>query len=347
MDKSVIRIGVIGAGENTRTRHIPGLQAIAGVEIVSVCNRTRASSQRVAAQFGIPRIFDDWQALIADPEVDAIVIGTWPYLHCPVTLAALAADKHVLCEARMAMNAREAHAMRDAAVLKPSLVAQVVPAPYTLHVDRTVQRRIADGYLGTLLAIELRAGGAFLDPDTPLHWRQDLDLSGVNMMSLGIWYESMMRWVGDARRVTAMGKTCVTMRKDAAGIMRAVHVPEHLDVIADMACGAQAHFQISAVTGLAGGPEIWLFGSGGTLRFAENQLFGGKKGDSELHAISIPPEDEGHWRVEEEFINAIRGTEPITHTTFATGVKYMEFTEAVARSMARGEAVALPIILSP
>ena len=52
---------------------------------------------------------------MADPDIDAIVIGTWPYLHCPITLAALEAGKHVLTEARMSMNAAEAHRMLAAA----------------------------------------------------------------------------------------------------------------------------------------------------------------------------------------------------------------------------------------
>src|SRR5262249_45416623 len=150
----------------------------------------------------------------------------WPMLHAPITLAALAAGKHVLCEARMAMNAGEARAMRDAAQARPRLVAQVVPSPYTLRVDRTIQRYIADGALGDLLAINIRDGNAFLDPDAPLHWRQDIALSGTNIMSLGIWYEALLRWVGEAASVMARGKTFVTMRKDAAGVMRAVRVPE-------------------------------------------------------------------------------------------------------------------------
>ena len=100
-----IRIGVVGAGANTRLHHIPKLKKIAGVEIASVVNRTRASSERAAQEFGIERVHDSWQELVNDPGIDAVVIGTWPYLHCPVTLAALAAGKHVLTEARIAMNA--------------------------------------------------------------------------------------------------------------------------------------------------------------------------------------------------------------------------------------------------
>jgi len=343
MSSETVRVGIIGAGSNTRSRHIPGLQAIEGVEIVSVCNRTRASSQRAAKEFGIPKVYDNWKELIDAEDTNAIVIGTWPYLHCRTTLAALAADKHVMCEARMAMNASEAHAMRDAARARPHLVAQVVPSPFSLRADGTIKRLIAEGYLGDVLVVEVRAGGSFIDRNAELHWRNDFDLSGFNTMSLGIWYEAIMRWVGQATRVAAMGKTFVTMRKDGAGIMRAVRIPEHIDVIADMACGAQVHLQISNVAGLAGKPEAFLFGSDGTLRFADNKLYGGKRGDARLEEIIIPPEQQGRWRVEEQFVNAIRGKEAITHTTFEDGVKYMEFTEAAVRSMASGKSIPLPL----
>ncbi|MCS6949461.1 MAG: Gfo/Idh/MocA family oxidoreductase [bacterium] len=340
-----IRVGVVGAGANTVEKHIPNLQAIEGVEIVSVCNRTRESSERVAKQFGIPKVYDNWRALVDAPDTNAIVIGTWPYMHCPVTLAALQANKHVMTEARMAMNLREARQMLEAARARPHLVTQIVPSPFTLRVDNTIKRLIAEGYLGEVLAIEVRAGGTFIDRESPLHWRQDFDLSGFNTMTLGIWYEAVMRWVGEAKRVAAIGKTFVPMRRDASGNLRAVRVPDHLEVVAEMVCGALAHFQISAVTGLAGGPEAWLFGSEGTLRFAGDKLYGGRRGDSALSEIPIPPEEEGKWRVEEEFVNAIRGKEKIRLTTFEDGVKYMEFTEAAIRSMAEGRTIAIGDLL--
>ena len=343
MAQQTVKVGIIGAGGNTRSRHIPGLQAIEGVEIVGVCNRSQESSQRVADEFGIPKTYGNWQEAIADPDTNAIVIGTWPYMHCRATVAALRADKHVMCEARMAMNAREAHIMRTASRQKTHLIAQIVPSPMTLRVDNTIKRLIAEGYLGDILAIEARAGGAFLDNEGPLQWRQDFDLSGLNIMSMGIWYEALIRWVGEATRIMAIGKTFVKMRPDADGVMRAVRIPEHIDVVGDLACGAQLHIQVSTVAGLAGAPEVYVFGSNGTLRFSGNKLYGGQKGDAELTEIDIPDTEVGGWRVEEEFVNAIRGNEVITHTDFDTGVKYMEFTEAVTRSMQSGTAITLPL----
>lgn len=343
MSEDAIRVGVIGAGENTTWRHIPGLQAIDGVEIVGVCNRSRESSERVANEFNIPKTYDGWKDAISDPDTNAIVIGTWPYMHCRTTLAALEADKHVMCEARMAMNAQEAHAMRDASREKPHLVAQIVPSPMTLGQDNGIKRLIAEGYLGDVLAIEIRSGGVFLDSDAPLHWRENFDLSGLNIMSMGIWYEAVMRWVGEATRVMAMGKTFVRMRVDAEGTMRATRIPNHIDITADMECGAQLHVQVSNVAGLAGADEVFLFGSEGTLRIADDTLYGGQKDDTELSEIALSPDEIGAWRVEEEFVSAIRGQELITHTNFEDGVKYMEFTEAVNISMETGTAVGLPL----
>lgn len=348
MSNETIRIGVIGAGANTRSRHIPGLQAIDGVDVVGVCNRSETSGRRVAEEFGLTRVYTNWWDVMADPEIDAVVIGTWPYMHHRMSIAALEAGKHVMCEARMAMNAREAVEMRSAARAYPELVAQIVPSPFTLGVDKAVRRLIAEGYVGDVLAIDVRQGGAFVEADPVLHWRHVRDFSGLNMMALGIWYEALLRWVGEATSVTAAGRTFVPMRRDpATARMVATDIPDHLNVLADMACGAQLSVQISSITGLAPARmEACIYGSEGTLRFADGALSGGRRGDSALQPLDIPADDIGGWRVEEEFISAIRGREVITHTSFEDGVKYMVFTEAVARSLDAGRSVPLREIAS-
>ena len=93
------------------------------------------------------------------------------------------------------------------------------------------------------------------------------------------------------------------------------------------------------------GAEVWLFGSEGTLRLdgATQTLWGGRRGDSQLSEIPLPAAKRGAWRVEEEFINAIRGIEQVKLTPFDVGVHYMEWTEAVTRSAQTGEAVSLPL----
>ena len=344
MTQDTIRVGVIGAGANTRDRHIPGLQAIEGVEIVAVCNRSQESGERAAKQFGIGRVCTNWQDIIQAPDVDAVVIGTWPYMHRLATVAALEADKHVMCEARMAMNASEAHCMYDALRSRPHLVAQIVPSPFSLRVDRTIQRLIRDGWLGDVLVVDVRAGGAFIDTDITMHWRHNMDFSGLNVMTMGIWYEAMLRWVGEATSVVAKSKTFTPMRKDEQGRLMGVRIPDHIDITADLACGGQAHIQVSSVTGFGELPSATIYGSEGTLHFSGDILTGGRRGDDGLSEIEVPAHEAGGWRVEDEFISAIRGQEEITHTDFATGVKYMEFTEAVYRSRTSGAAVNLPLL---
>jgi predicted dehydrogenase len=341
-----IRVGIVGAGGNTRARHIPGLRAIEGVEVVSVANRTLESSRRAAQELNIPTAYGNWLDLVEADDTDAIVIGTWPYMHAPVTLATLAAGKHVLCEARMAMNAAEARRMLEEARARPDLVAQVVPAPFTLAVDRTIQRLLAEGYVGDLLAVEMTVTRPeFFDREARLTWRQNADLSGLNALTMGIWYESLMRWVGPASRVLANTRVFVPRRLDAEGTPRTVTIPDHIDVVADLACGAAATMRFSAVTGLGERSDVYLFGSEGTIHYdgLSGALRGGRRGAEGLAPLDVPAEMRGDWRVEEEFVNAIRGLEEVRLTRFEDGVRYMEFTEAVALSAQTGRAVALPL----
>lgn len=333
-----IRVGIVGAGANTTAKHIPLLQEIEGVEIVGVVNRSEASSAAVAQRFGIPRTYDHWEKAIADPDTNAIVIGTWPYLHCPVTLAALEAGKHVLTEARMAMNADEALRMLNASEARPDLVAQVVPSPITLFADATIKRLIAEEYIGRLLAVESRMRGGFIDSTAPMHWRQNADLSGNNIMAMGIYYEAIIRWVSRASTVMARGKIFTEHRTNEHGNHQTVKVPEHLDVVAELECGAQLHMQQSAIAGLLEDDAIYLFGREGTLRLTTDKLFGGQRGDESLAEIAIPNHERGDWQVEADFVAAIRREREVTHTTFADGLHYMQFTDAVARSLNSGRA---------
>jgi predicted dehydrogenase len=342
MSDKTIRVGFVGAGANTRKHHLPKLKAQPGVELVAVANRSKESGDRVAREFGIGRVHDDWQEIVEAPDIDAVCIGTWPYMHSVMSIAALERGKHVLCEARMAMNAGEGRRMLEASRKAPHLIAQLVPAPHTLEVDATIQTLLGEGFVGEVLAVELQAsGGRFVEPDAPLTWRQDIGLSGHNILNMGIWYEAMMRWLGPAQRVTAMSKVAVPHRKDATGAPHDVRVPDHVDILAQFRGGAVGHLRFSSVTGLAPASEAWIFGSEGTLRLEADtlRLTGGRRGESALREIPVPPKTRIGWRVEEEFVNAIRGREKIARTSFEDGVRYMEFTDAVTRSASTGQTV--------
>ena len=118
---------------------------------------------------------------------------------------------------------------------------------------------------------------------------------------------------------------------------------DHVDILANMKCGAQARFQFSSVTGLAEQAKgFWLFGTKGTIHLdiATKTLRFGIAGGS-LEPVTIADADAAGWRVEDEFIGAIRGTEQVKLTDFVTGVKYMAFTDAVSKSLITKSVVAI------
>lgn len=353
MSYTALRIGLVGAGENTRRRHIPGLRAIPGVEIVAVCNRRPESTLHVAQEYGIPRTYQHWEDLVEAPDLDAIVIGTWPHLHCPITLAALELGKHVLTEARMAMNAAEARRMLAASQHHPHLVTQVVPSPYGLRGHEIMKDLIRSGYLGELREMHVFGMTDHLsDPATPLSWRQDAALSGYNMLSLGILHETVSRWVAPVVRVLAQVHAFIPSRVDpASGVRRPVGTPDSVQVLTVHADGMRGVYQFSGVTPFGPGTGVALYGSEGCLFYDMNadRILGGRRQRgrlaSHLQEIPIPPERERRWTVEADFVRAIREGTPIELTDFATGVQYMEFTEAVAISAHLDAAVALPLRL--
>ena len=345
MSEQRIRIGLIGAGANTRLRHIPGFQAVAGVELVAVCNRSRESGERVAAEFGIARVATDPAEVFADTEIDAVCIGTWPYRHRDFTARALEGGKHVLCEARMAMNAAEAREMVAAARARSELVAQLVPAPLDFASWRTVRRLVADGSLGELREVHATMlNGAGLDPATPLHWRERSDYSGVNTMTLGIVAETVQRWLGPTERVVADAATFVQRRHDAgSGEEPAISIPDSLGVLARMASGARATYLVSSVMAApAVANGISLYGTKATLHWtqADDRMTFAPRGE-EPRPLEPDPGTAGEWRVEADFVASIREGAPVELTSFDDGLRYMQFTEAVWRSWSEGRPVEL------
>lgn len=327
-----LRIGLIGAGANTRERHLPGFRALSGVEIVTVANRTTASAQRVAAEFGIPRVAADWQAVVADPAVDAICIGTWPYLHAEITCAALAAGKHVLTEARMARDRPEAERMLAAARARPELSAQIVPSPLTLECDATIRDLISKGVLGEVREIVVtHTMGAYADPHAQMTWRQDIALSGHNTLTLGIYYEAVLRWIDEDVRVEAAQAGIFTkQRRRADGSLAEVLIPESLTVLGRYQNGGRLIMHLSGVESGPPRNEIRINGSKGSLRLAvsDKTLWHAPVGQAEVQ-VPIPAEMRRGWQVEADFVGSIRDRRPVKLTDFATGVRTMRFTDEV------------------
>lgn len=337
-----LRVAFIGAGGNTTLRHLPGLLAIDNVEAVAVCNRSAESGQRVADEFGITRVETDPAAIFAADDVDAVSIGTWPYRHREYTVAALEAGKHVLCEARMAMNASEAREMLAASQARPDLVAQIVPAPMDLMVWRTVRRLLSENALGTVREVHCDVlNGSAIDPAGPLHWRHQREFSGSNVMMFGIFTEIVTRWLGPTERVMSDAEVFVPARPDASGSSVEVDVPDSLGVLARLENGARVTYRISTVAHDGSPPAISLYGSKATLhwRGADNLTLSHVGGASET--VTPDPGTAVGWNVEQDFVDSIRDQKPVELTNFEDGLHYMRLTEAVERSRTEGRAVSL------
>jgi predicted dehydrogenase len=346
MSTKPLRIGLIGAGGNTKLRHIPGFNALPEVRLVAVCNRRPESSAAVAKEYGILKTYEHWQELVDSPDIDAIVIGTWPYLHCPITLASLNSGKHVLTEARMAMNATEAHQMLAAAQRHSNLIAQVVPSPYGMRAHDVVKELIESDFLGELREMHVYGLNAGLaDPATPLSWRQDAALSGYNMLILGILHETVARWVAPVKRVMAQVHAFIPARIDPqSGVRRGVGTPDSVQALTVHEDGMRGLYQFSGVAHASPGMGVRLFGGKGTVWYdiSGEKLYTATS-DGKLSEIPVPAERARDWTVEADFVASIREGKTVEFTDFESGAQYMEFTEAVARSAQTGIPVELPL----
>jgi len=329
-----LKTGIIGAGANTRERHIPGFRAIEGVELEMVCNRTEESSAKAAEELGIPRIGMTWKEVVEDPGIDAVCIGTWPYLHADATIAALENGKHVLCEARMAMNLKEAESMLETSLKHPDQVAQIVPSPFTLKWDQTIARMIRDGDLGPLHEIRVtHTTGAAARGDTPLNWRQNFEYSGINVLSMGIFHEAIQRWIpDDPDWLQAQGFLFHEQRLDPETERpQHVRIPESLTVNGAYPGKCRFLYHFSSVESGLPVMEIRINGEKGALRMdiPGDTMYFAEAGQTSESTVEIPKEEYREWNVEADFVSSICNGDPVELTSFTEGVRYMRFTQRV------------------
>src|ERR1700719_2140722 len=257
-----LQIGIIGAGDIVRRRHLPGLKKHPEVEIMAVSNSSYESAEKFC-QENAPSAtpMANWADVLSVPDLDIVWIGTPPYMHSAVTISALEAGKHVFCQARMANDRAEAEEMLAASRRFPMQVTMLCPPPYGLRGDRVVKKLLAENFLGQLHTIRLQSfNGNYLNPNAPAHWRQRIEISGLNVMTLGIYVEVLQRWLGEITAVFARGKTINPVRQGYD-----VAIPDLLTVLCTFANGAEGVLEFSGINAHAAGDRLEIYGSLGTL----------------------------------------------------------------------------------
>jgi predicted dehydrogenase len=121
-----IRVGIIGCGEVTQVLHLPSLYQFADkFAVTALCDVSVSVMDHIGAQWGVAKRYTDYQTLLAQDDVDVVLIANPHAYHAEVTLAAIAAGKHALVEKPMCMTLREADAIITAAQAQPRVVVQV------------------------------------------------------------------------------------------------------------------------------------------------------------------------------------------------------------------------------
>jgi predicted dehydrogenase len=330
-----LRIGIVGAGGIVKSRHLPALKRHSEVEIVAVSNSTYESSEAFCRE-NTPEAtpMRNWADLLAVPDLDIIWIGAPPYMHSAVTVSALEAGKHVFCQARMAMDLAEAEEMLAASKRYPELVTMLCPPPYGMRADLLVKKLLAENQIGRPHHVRLKSfNGAWLDPDAPAHWRQRIEISGLNVLTLGIYVEVVQRWLGDITGLFARGKIITPIRQGYEVI-----IPDLLTVFCAFEDGAEGVLEFSGIDGFSPGDRLEIYGNRGTLiyDFATDIVQVGKVGEKDLRVVDLPPDLTREWRVEDDFLSAVKSKGQVRpRPDFEEGVRYMRVVQAAADSRAR------------
>src|SRR5205814_7328861 len=300
-----LRIGIVGAGSIVRQRHLPALKKNPDVEIVTVSNSTYESSEQFCKEHGKgARPMANWAVLLAVPDLDIIWIGTPPYMHSAVTVSALEAGKHVFCQARMSMDLAEAEEMLATTKRFPELVTMLCPPPFGMRADLLVKKLLAENFIGKPHDVRMQSfTGVYLNPEAPAHWRQKIEISGLNVLTLGIYVEVMQRWLGNIVGVFARGKILNAERRGYQVI-----VPDMLNVLCVFENGAEGVLEFSGVHAGAPNDRLRIFGDRGALLydFSNERVRSVKYGGREMEDIDVPKALVTDWRVEDDFISAVK-----------------------------------------
>jgi predicted dehydrogenase len=195
-DPTPLRIGVLGAARIAPMALVRPARAVPEVEVAAVAARDPAKARAFAAKHAIARVHESYDALLADPELDAVYNPLPNGLHCEWTIRALGAGKHVLCEKPIASNADEAARMAEAARASGRVLVEAFHWRYHPLAAR-MREVLGSGEIGRIRHLEVWFCFPMLLPGD-IRWRWDL--GGGAMMDAGCYTVSMVRQLARPER---------------------------------------------------------------------------------------------------------------------------------------------------
>ncbi len=198
-----LRWGVLSTSRFAQQKIVPAMKDCEYAEVAAIASRDREKATEVATRLGIPRVHDSYEAMLADPEIDVIYNPLPNHLHVPLSIAALEAGKHVLCEKPVGLDAADAARLLEAARRHPHL--KVMEAfMYRLHPQwQRARQLVAEGRIGQPLTIN--SFFSYFNTD-PGNVRNMDGIGGGGLLDIGCYCISLSRFIfdGEPRRVLGL-----------------------------------------------------------------------------------------------------------------------------------------------
>jgi len=197
-----LRWGVLSSARIGRTKVIPAIQTSLLGEVVAIASRSQESAEKVAKELGIKHAYASYEALLADPDIDAIYNPLPNHLHVPWSIKAIEAGKHVLCEKPLGLNTADVEKLIDAAQQHPHL--SVMEAfMYRFHPQwQTAKKLVRDGHIGKVRTIHSHFSYNNHDVD---NIRNNVDWGGGALMDIGCYCISLSRFIYDEEPARVLG----------------------------------------------------------------------------------------------------------------------------------------------
>jgi predicted dehydrogenase len=272
-----IRVGLIGTGRIAGFVHLPSLRLLPELcEVTAVASRDAHKAKAFAEQWGVPRVHETWDALVADPDIDAVVVCPPSDLNTAVAGAAVAAGKHVLCEKPLAISHPDARALADAAGRNAGRIHMVAFTFRFAAGLRYLKRLVDEGHFGHIRHWRMSYfNDGQLDPQLPYGWRHQRARGGAGVIAdMGSHMIDAARYLlGDIVAVSAVNRTYVAERPMPGGGAGRVETPEASAWVAEFANGVIGTFDVSRAVAGRGGtgrPQyqgVEIHGTGGAALY--------------------------------------------------------------------------------